>query len=223
MIWADMAISEDTAMALLPPGIRPAASPCVTFFIADYPHTSYGFSYHEAAVWVHAVDDSGELQHCPWMLVDDDQALVLGRELMGFPKMLGEISLHSDGQHALGRAVRKGREMLRIEGSLASDHVQPPVLFDKRVINLVGSSLVGLSYLEYGAGGERFHTCRRGQGSITVASNPMLPEIAPESPCDIWLATMDISDSRKDNPMTVGAQIEDDAWVQARYLTQTFS
>jgi acetoacetate decarboxylase len=53
------------------------------------------------------------------MPVDDDMALIGGRETFGFPKKIAEqISLKRDGDHVVGRVVRKEREILRIECEL---------------------------------------------------------------------------------------------------------
>ena len=35
--------------------------------------------------------------HCPWMLVDSDRSMIAGREVLGFPKKLGDFAFRVDG------------------------------------------------------------------------------------------------------------------------------
>lgn len=35
--------------------------------------------------------------HCPWMLVDSDRSMIAGREVLGFPKKLGDFAFRIDG------------------------------------------------------------------------------------------------------------------------------
>ncbi len=51
------------------------------------------------------------------MPVDDDTAMICGREQFGFPKKMADrITLDRDGPHVAGSAVRNGVQLLRIEG-----------------------------------------------------------------------------------------------------------
>jgi Acetoacetate decarboxylase (ADC) len=54
------------------------------------------------------------------MPVNDDTAMIGGREQFGFPKKMAEsITLDRDGPHVAGSVVRNGAELLRIEGEFA--------------------------------------------------------------------------------------------------------
>ena len=35
--------------------------------------------------------------HCPWMLVDSDRSMIAGREVLGFPKKMGDVAFRIDG------------------------------------------------------------------------------------------------------------------------------
>jgi len=48
-------------------------------------------------------------------VVDDDAALILGHEILGFPKTDGGDSPRGESGSVVGRVVRKGSEVLRIE------------------------------------------------------------------------------------------------------------
>lgn len=101
---------------ILPRPLRPPTIPLVMAFVASYPETNFGVRYHEAALVVHAAQGGRVGGYCVAMPVDDDTAMIAGRELYGFPKKMAEhIGLERDGDAIVGRAVRKGCEILRIE------------------------------------------------------------------------------------------------------------
>jgi acetoacetate decarboxylase len=53
------------------------------------------------------------------MPVDNDMAMVYGREQFGFPKKIAEeITLRRNGDHVIGRVLRRGVEVLHIEAEL---------------------------------------------------------------------------------------------------------
>ena len=79
VLEAEVAISASIASSLLPAALRLEDPPTATLFVADYPETRFGSVYREAAVLLHAADTKGPALHCPWMVVDDDTALILGR------------------------------------------------------------------------------------------------------------------------------------------------
>jgi acetoacetate decarboxylase len=107
---------------VLPRPLRPTGTPLATAFVARYPSTNFGDPYNEGALFVHAEHRGETGLYCLAMPVDDDMAMVGGREHFGFPKkMADEITLERDGGHAVGRVVRKGAEVLRIEAELADD------------------------------------------------------------------------------------------------------
>lgn len=83
-----------------------------TFYIAGFPNSSIdGLVYMEAGVFLHVEDDNGPARFCCWIVVNDDAALIGGRELQGFPKKLAEISPREDVDKAIGSVVRKGVEV----------------------------------------------------------------------------------------------------------------
>lgn len=118
--------------SVLPRPLRPATEAMFMAFVAHYPTTNFGLSYREGALFVSAVLRGEPGWYCLSMPVDDDTAMILGREGYGFPKKLAEdISLTADptgGAHVVGRVVRHGEEILSIEGDFdtpASATVRP--------------------------------------------------------------------------------------------------
>jgi len=82
----EVEIDPTKAVRAMPLGLRPADR--ATLFVAHYPRTSFGSVYSEAGLFVHLRFPRGAV-HCPWMLVDDDVALITGRELLGYPTVSG--------------------------------------------------------------------------------------------------------------------------------------
>jgi len=82
----DAEIDPETARAWLPPGRRASDPPRALVFAVDYVKTGLGLDYREVGVLLHARLRGKPVLHVAWMVVDDDTALILGRELLGFPK-----------------------------------------------------------------------------------------------------------------------------------------
>jgi len=76
--------------------------------------------------------------YCLAMPVDDDTAMIAGREGVGFPKKMAEISLSRDGARVVGSVVRHGVEILRIEGDAHSDVIPEPAWGIREVRDLEG-------------------------------------------------------------------------------------
>lgn len=123
----------------LPPGIRLAEPARADLFTAWFPDCNYGSVYHEAGLFVHIKTAQGNGIHCPWMILDDDVALILGRELLGYPKKLGEISWDIDGDHIEARASRRGTELITMSGTLGEVIADAPPILGKPHRNVTGT------------------------------------------------------------------------------------
>lgn len=100
---------------VLPKPLR-MAEPIAVAFVAHYPETNFGPGYNEGALFVQAALGREIGLYCLAMPVDDDMAMAAGREVFGFPKKMAErITLEKTGTRILGRVVRKGIEILKIE------------------------------------------------------------------------------------------------------------
>jgi acetoacetate decarboxylase len=116
MLMAVYRTDPEVVARLLPKPLTPAAEPLVFAFVARYPQTNFGSIYNEGALFVTARFRDRTGGYCLAMPVDDDTALIGGREYFGFPKkMAEEIRLQRRGHTIAGQVVRKGVEILRIE------------------------------------------------------------------------------------------------------------
>ncbi|RJQ73746.1 acetoacetate decarboxylase [Pseudonocardiaceae bacterium YIM PH 21723] len=102
----------------LPPGIKPAGPPRADLFTAHFPDCNYGSVYEEAGLFVHIKTVRGTGIHCPWIIVNDDVALILGREMLGYPKKWADIEWSLDGDHIHATAGRKGTRLISMSGTL---------------------------------------------------------------------------------------------------------
>jgi acetoacetate decarboxylase len=143
VLAVDVEVSAKGVASWLPGGLRLTRPARATIFVADYPETSFGPVYREAAVLLHVKLGFREAVHCPWMLVDDDVALILGREILGCPKKMGEISLSIEEGTVRATVDRKGTRLIDISGGLGPEDPDAPPLFGRLAANVWG--LVGLT------------------------------------------------------------------------------
>lgn len=103
---------------LLPPPLNPGPMPVAGVFVANYPKTNFGVTYSESALFLQAAYDGEEGAYCLAMPVTDDMALILGREVFGYPKKLANISLERKGQEVKGWTERRGTRFLEVRAKL---------------------------------------------------------------------------------------------------------
>jgi acetoacetate decarboxylase len=128
---ADVEIDAAAATRWVPAPLKLANPAFASVFTAWFPVTSFGSTYREAGIFLHVRHLGRPAIFCPWMIVDDDVALILGRELLGYPKKLGEISFEIDGDRIRGVAGRRGSELIRMEGRLGDRLADPPPMLGR--------------------------------------------------------------------------------------------
>jgi len=137
-ILADVPLHPGEARRVLPHGLKPCDPPTATLFIVDYTQTSFTAPYHEAALLVHVRHRLGRGLHCPWMIVDDDTAMIYGRELLGYPKKMGAFTFAEGGGAVRASLTRRGVTVLAMEGTLGDRHPSPDPVFDVKTFNVGG-------------------------------------------------------------------------------------
>lgn len=137
-ILADVPVDRDEAQRILPAGLRLTDPPTATLFIVDYKKTSFTEPYKEAAVLLHVQSFLGKGVHCPWMIVDDDTALIYGRELLGYPKKMGVFKFVEKEDRIKASITRRGVTVLELEGKRGAPQDPPPPVFDKKTFNAGG-------------------------------------------------------------------------------------
>jgi acetoacetate decarboxylase len=103
---------------LLPPPLKPTRRPLVTAFVAHYPRTNFGPSYHEGALFLRAQFDGIAGNYCLAMPVTGDLAMAGGREEFGYPKKMANIQLKRSKHSLRGRIERHGIQFFEVRARL---------------------------------------------------------------------------------------------------------
>ena len=103
---------------LLPPPLKPATHPVACAMIAEYPRTNFGVSYREGALFLFAEYDNVTGMFCLAMPVDNDQAMIGGREVFGYPKKMSNIHFEKKDKHFEGSVQRHGIKYIEIQAEL---------------------------------------------------------------------------------------------------------
>jgi acetoacetate decarboxylase len=196
MAFADLPVDAAAVRGWLPPPLRLASPARATIFIADYPQTTFGSVYREAAVLLHVRLLGIPMVFCPWMVVDDDRALILGRELLGYPKKMAEIHFEERDGRFEGSVVRHGTEVMRLEGTIGEPHPAPPPGIGRRGVNLrtLMSFLPG--HLLVFRPVETIHACHHLAARAVLRSSPDDPiGIAQGEATSATIRTCDIGTS----------------------------
>ncbi|MFN8039019.1 MAG: acetoacetate decarboxylase family protein [Acidimicrobiales bacterium] len=182
MLWVTVPVDPAAAATWLPPTLRVAAPATASVFVAHYPLTSFGTpTYDEAAILLHVEADDGPAWHCPWIIVNDDTALILGREMTGFPKKLGEIGLDEGGGTVRGVAHRKGAELVRIEAPTAGLTPADGGVWTERLVHVNGTFPGTMRMQRIKPMTETVHQRSVGRARLTLGSSPR-DDLAPLVP-----------------------------------------
>jgi acetoacetate decarboxylase len=103
---------------LLPPPLKPTKHPVANIFIANYPRTNFGVTYKEAALLLFAEYDNIIGSYCLAMPVDNDMALIGGRELFGYPKKMSNILFKKENKNFEGWVERHGIKFIEASAKL---------------------------------------------------------------------------------------------------------
>lgn len=129
---------QEVVKRLLPPPLKPSALPVGAAFVANYPKTNFGVTYLESALFLQAEFNGKEGAYCLAMPVTDDMALILGREIFGYPKKIGNIYLKRKGEEVEGWTERHGVRFLEVRAKLTgkfNDEVAQKMIIERMASN----------------------------------------------------------------------------------------
>lgn len=107
VVMAEVPLDKQAVKRILPLGMSPSDPPMATLFLINYPTVAYPlFPYKEAIMMVHVRTLLGKGRHTCWIIVDDDPAMILGRELLGFPKKNG-LFVFDDNKEAITASITR--------------------------------------------------------------------------------------------------------------------
>jgi len=137
-VLADFPLDRKETRKILPGFMRVDPELKATLFVVDYTKTSFTAPYHEAAVLIHVRTPLGRGLHCPWMVVDDDTALIYGREILGYPKKMADIAFEEQNGTVKARVARRGTEVLQFESTSRARQSAPAPVFNYKTFNAGG-------------------------------------------------------------------------------------
>jgi len=137
-LTAEIPLDKENTQKILPLGMRLSNPPRGFLFIVDYKAPSFTVPYKEAALIIHVKTPFGKGIHCPWMVVDDDTAMAYGRELLGYPKKMANITFEEDGDTIRASVSRRGIKVLELSGVCGADIESPPPVLDLKTFNVGG-------------------------------------------------------------------------------------
>lgn len=137
-ILADVPLNPEETKKILPLLMCLDKPHRATFFIARYARTAFTGAYNEAALLVHVRTPLGKGVYCPWMIVDDDTALIYGRELLGYPKKMADIPFDDDGKKITASLTRRGIEVISVSAERIKKEDNPAPVLQMKTFNIGG-------------------------------------------------------------------------------------
>ncbi|MGM0454133.1 MAG: acetoacetate decarboxylase family protein [Thermodesulfobacteriota bacterium] len=120
---------QDIVTRLLPPPLLPASAPTGMIFIAEYPVTSLGPGYMEAALLIHCTYEGEQGSYCLSMpIASEESRLYNGRDIFGYPKKMAAIHLEKNNGAARGWVERHGIRFLEISAEMTDTISEMPAL-----------------------------------------------------------------------------------------------
>jgi acetoacetate decarboxylase len=131
--------TPEVTKRLLPPPLKPAAYPIGGAFVAKYPKTSFGITYLESALFLQAEYNGEEGAYCLAMPVTNDMALILGREVFGYPKKMADIYIKRDGEQVEGWTERHNTRFFEVRAKLTgrfNDEAAQKMIMERLASNI---------------------------------------------------------------------------------------
>ena len=172
---ADVEVDPAIARRWLPRPLRLAEPGRARVFTGYFPTNTFGSVYHEAGIFVDVMHGRSRAIYCPWMIVDDDVALIAGRELLGYPKKLGEITWEHTADRIRGVASRRGHELIAMTGTLGDVIADPPPILGVPHRNVRSTAGVAIPKLIAFTPRERVVEVRRADLAVTIRGSERDP------------------------------------------------
>lgn len=173
---AEVELDLAAASRFVPRPLRLARPGRAIVFTAYFPTTTFGSVYREAGVFFDVeCGRRGRAIFSPWMVVDDDVALILGRELLGYPKKLAELLWQRDGDRISTVAHRRGHQLLTMTGTLGEVEREPPPILGRPHRNIRASLGVAVPKIIAFTPRERVVEVRRAQLDVQISGSERDP------------------------------------------------
>ncbi|MDR3415084.1 MAG: acetoacetate decarboxylase family protein [Nevskia sp.] len=177
VICIEIPLDPTAAARLLPHGLRLDKTCSGIFGIADYAKTAFTSPYRECFVLFRVRSLLGGAGlHCPWMIVNDDTALIYGRELLAYPKKMGDIAITGTEREISFAAQRRGVALAEGSVSLLEKEENPQPLTGVKIFNTGGpGQFMALNPVWMFRFRETIHESYRAQARLKLADSPYDP------------------------------------------------
>jgi len=134
-IVVDVPLKQDAVKEILPCGFKMGSWNNPKIYIVNWGQTKFSHnSYNETFLAIPIITPWGTKgATCPWIVVDQDQALISGRNFLACPKKLAEISVQEKGDSVSARVTRRGVPVISIEAQKKELEKDPEFLMGMRV------------------------------------------------------------------------------------------
>lgn len=153
---------------MLPDVLHLGEPATASLVVASFPGNEIGPAFREVAVVFHVADVIGPARHCPWSVVDDFTAVVLGSELFGVARSMGRIAFAVVGDSLTAALWRSGTEVLRVKAALGPVRPGGDPVYGGRVISQAESMFSVPELVERRRFGETIETTRAARASIAI-------------------------------------------------------
>lgn len=201
IVLADLPVKRDAASRILPLGIRLQEPPRARLFIVDYGDSVYAGHYREASLALHVRTPMGTGGSVSWMVVDDDTALIMGRELLACPKKLAAIDYLQDEATIRAGVRRRGVDLISVDAGDLTEERFPDHVLGMRCFNVGGPGQAFLVNPVWALRlDETIHDSFTASGNLVVNHSDYDPiaEVLEdvENPVSLRVARIDISTVR---------------------------
>lgn len=120
MLMIDFLTKPETVKAILPPGLEPTKEPLVTAMVGRW-RSNCVADFTGGAIYVMARYKDIEAPYVLAMFMDQDHAIIFGRDLFGEPKKQAKITFQRRGSFMHGYVERLGVRLIDIRAELTKD------------------------------------------------------------------------------------------------------
>ncbi len=120
MLMIDFLTKPETVKAILPPGLEPTKEPMITAMVGRW-RSNCVADFTGGAIYVMARHKEIEAPYVLSMFMDQDSAIVFGRDLFGEPKKQAKTTLQRRGDFMHGYVERHGVRLIDIRATLTKD------------------------------------------------------------------------------------------------------
>lgn len=138
IVTAEVPLHAAAVDRILPWGLRAVLPHRGTIFVAHYPKAAFTCPYLEAALLIHVRSVFGRGVHCAWMAVDDDTAMIYGRELLGYPKKMATFDYNGGHEKVHCSVSRREMTPLRVEAARGARESLPCPIMGVKTYNVGG-------------------------------------------------------------------------------------